>query len=136
MNYGRRTARIGISRPHAVQQAADQEADGGAQPIATICSAYFPGCSGRAGLPARGPDACAAILTRSLRGEAGGGAARSAPRLARAQRPGCGRTRQGCVVQLLVDVNENGVVFDLACVNRDGAAGEHTDGLARGQVVA
>src|SRR5215469_2738995 len=58
------------------------------------------------------------------------------PGLARAQRPGCWRTRDGCLVQLLVNVDENGVVFDLACVNRDGAAGKHADGLARGQVVA
>ena len=35
-----------------------------------------------------------------------------------------------------VDVDENGVVFDLACVNRDGAAGKYADGLAGGQVVA
>jgi hypothetical protein len=45
-------------------------------------------------------------------------------------------TRDGCVVQLLVDVDENGVVFDLAGVNRDGAAGKHADGLAGGQVIA
>jgi hypothetical protein len=44
--------------------------------------------------------------------------------------------RDGCLVELLVNVDENGVVFDLACVNRDGAAGKHTDGLAGGQVVA
>src|ERR1700736_4270097 len=56
--------------------------------------------------------------------------------LARAQRPGCWGTRDGRIVQLLVDVYENGVVFNLACVNRDGAAGKHTDGLAGGQVVA
>jgi hypothetical protein len=54
------------------------------------------------------------------------------PALARAQRPGCWRTRDGRVVQLLVNVYENGVVFNLACVNRDGAAGKHTDGLAGG----
>ena len=58
------------------------------------------------------------------------------PASARAQRPGCRRTREGCVVQLLVDVDENGVVFDLAGVNRDGAAGKHADSLAGGQVVA
>jgi len=58
------------------------------------------------------------------------------PASAQAQRPGCRRTRDGCVVQLLVNVDENGAVFDLACVNRDGAAGEHADGLAGGQVVA
>ena len=45
-------------------------------------------------------------------------------------------TRDGCVVELLVDVDQDGVVFDLACVNRDGAAGKHADGLAGGQVVA
>ena len=56
--------------------------------------------------------------------------------LAHAQRPGCWRTREGCVVQLLVDVDENGVVFDLACVNRDGAACKRTHGLAGGQVIA
>src|SRR4029077_18894796 len=55
---------------------------------------------------------------------------------ARAQRPGCRRTRDGRVVQLLVDVDENRVVFDLAGVHRDGAAGKHADGLAGGQVVA
>src|SRR5262249_20835740 len=43
-------------------------------------------------------------------------------RLARTQRPGCWRTRGGCVVQLLVDIDPDGVDFDLACVNRDGAA--------------
>jgi hypothetical protein len=58
------------------------------------------------------------------------------PALARAQRPGCWRIRDGCVVELLVNVDENGVVFDLACVNRDGATGKHADGLAGGQVVA
>jgi hypothetical protein len=41
----------------------------------------------------------------------------------------------GRVVQLLVNVDENGVVFNPACVNGDGAAGKHTDGLAGGQVV-
>jgi hypothetical protein len=46
------------------------------------------------------------------------------------------RTRDGCVVELLVDVDPNGVVFDLARVNRRGAAGKRTDGLAGGQVVA
>ena len=56
--------------------------------------------------------------------------------LARAHRPGCRRTRQGCVVELLVDVDEDGVVFDLAGVNRDGAAGKHADGLAGRQVIA
>ena len=55
--------------------------------------------------------------------------------LAGAQRSGCRGTREGCVVQLLVNVNENGVVFDHACVNRDGAGGKRTDGLAGGQVI-
>jgi hypothetical protein len=45
-------------------------------------------------------------------------------------------TRDGCVVQLLVDVDENGVVFDSARVYRDGAAGEGADRLAGGQVIA
>ena len=58
------------------------------------------------------------------------------PALVRAQRPGCWRMRDGRVVQLLVNVDENGVVLNLACVNRDRAAGKHTDGLAGGQVVA
>src|SRR4029077_19387760 len=58
------------------------------------------------------------------------------PALPGAQRPGCWRTGEGCVVELLVNVDEDGVVFDLACVNRDGAAGKHADGLAGGQVVA
>jgi hypothetical protein len=58
------------------------------------------------------------------------------PLLARAQRPGCWGTGEGCVVQLLVNVDEDGIVFDLACVNRDGAAGKWADGLASGQVVA
>src|ERR1700745_3718724 len=58
------------------------------------------------------------------------------PALAHAQGPGCGRTRERCVVQLLVNVDENGVVFDLAGVNRDGATGKYTDRLAGGQVVA
>ena len=61
---------------------------------------------------------------------------RPAPALARAQRPGCRGTRERCVVQLLVNIDENGAVFNLACVNRDGAAGKYTDGLAGGQVVA
>ena len=56
--------------------------------------------------------------------------------LARAHRPGCRRTREGCVVELLVDVDQDGVVFDLAGVNRNGAAGKHADGLAGSQVVA
>jgi hypothetical protein len=59
---------------------------------------------------------------------------------ARSQRsspcPECWRVGDGRVVELLVNVHENGVVFDLARVNRDGAAGEHADGLAGGQVVA
>src|SRR5690349_7361525 len=58
------------------------------------------------------------------------------PASARAQRPGRWRAWDGCVVQLLVDVDEDRVVFDLASVNRDGAAGEHADRLAGGQVVA
>jgi hypothetical protein len=58
------------------------------------------------------------------------------PALVRAQRPRCGRTGEGCVVQLLINVDENGAVFNLACVNRDGAGGKRTDGLAGGQVVA
>jgi hypothetical protein len=45
-------------------------------------------------------------------------------------------TRDGCIVELLVNVDENGVVFDLARVNRDRAAGKHTNGLSGGQVVA
>jgi hypothetical protein len=45
-------------------------------------------------------------------------------------------TGDGCVVELLVNVNENGVVLDFACVNRDGTAGKHADGFAGGQVVA
>ena len=55
--------------------------------------------------------------------------------LASAHRPGCRRTWEGRVVQLLVNVDENGVVFNLACVHRDRAAGKHADGLAGGQVV-
>src|SRR5215467_2797846 len=58
------------------------------------------------------------------------------PASARAQRPGRWRAGDGCVVQLLVDVDENGVVFDLARVDRDGAGRERADGLAGGQVVA
>jgi len=58
------------------------------------------------------------------------------PALAGAPRPGCWGWRDGRVVQLLVNVDENGVFFDLACVNRDGTAGKHADGLAGGQVVA
>src|SRR6185437_2850732 len=58
------------------------------------------------------------------------------PALPGARRPGCWRTGDGCVVELLVNVDEDGVVFDLAGVNRDGAAGKHADGLAGGQVVA
>jgi hypothetical protein len=45
-------------------------------------------------------------------------------------------TWDGCVVELLVDVDEDGVVFDLARVHRDGTAGKHPHGLAGGQVVA
>jgi hypothetical protein len=45
-------------------------------------------------------------------------------------------TRKRCVVELLVYVDEDGVVFDLAGVHRDGAAGEDTYRLAGGQVVA
>src|SRR5262249_34981027 len=67
---------------------------------------------------------------------AGPSSSSACPPLTRTQRPGCWRTRDGCVVQLLVNVDENGVVFDLAGVNRDGAAGEHADSLAGGQVVA
>jgi hypothetical protein len=44
--------------------------------------------------------------------------------------------RDGRVVELLVNVNENGVVLDFACVNRDGTAGKHANRLAGGQVVA
>jgi hypothetical protein len=72
----------------------------------------------------------------SLRCAAGLSSFLARPALARAQRPGCWRTRDGCVVQLLVNVDENGVVFDLAGVNRDGATGKHTDSLPGGQVVA
>ena len=67
---------------------------------------------------------------------AGPSSSLACPALARAQRPGCWRTRDGCVVQLLVNVDENGVLFDLAGVNRDGATGKHADSLAGGQVVA
>ena len=56
--------------------------------------------------------------------------------LTRAQRPGCRRPREGRVVQLLVNVDPDGIVFDLAGVNRDGAAGKRADGLSGGQVVA
>ena len=56
--------------------------------------------------------------------------------LACAQRSGGGGTRVGCVVQLLVKIDENGAVFDHARVNRDGAGGKRADGLAGGQVVA
>ena len=42
----------------------------------------------------------------------------------------------GCIVHLLVNIDKNGVVFDLACVNRDGAAGKRANGLAGGQVIA
>src|SRR5260370_21046439 len=69
-------------------------------------------------------------------GPAGPSSSLACPALAQAQRPGCWRTRDGCVVELLVNVDPDGIVFDLACVNRDGAAGIHTDGLAGGQVVA
>ena len=58
------------------------------------------------------------------------------PALAGAQRSGCWGAGVGCVVQLLVNVDQDGVVFDLACVNRDGAGGKRADGLAGGQVVA
>jgi hypothetical protein len=44
--------------------------------------------------------------------------------------------RDGRVVELLVNVNENRVVLDFACVHRDGTAGKHADRLAGGQVVA
>jgi len=61
--------------------------------------------------------------------------------LARAQRPAVlasarQMTRDGCVVELLVNVDEDGVVFDLAGVNGDRPAGKHANGLAGGQVVA
>src|SRR5947207_11270891 len=62
--------------------------------------------------------------------------ARACAASARAHRPGRWRAGDGCVVQLLVKVDEYGVGFDLAGVNRDGAAGEHADRLAGGQVVA
>jgi hypothetical protein len=45
-------------------------------------------------------------------------------------------SREGRVVQLLVDIDENGVIFDSARVHRDGAAGEGADRLAGGQVIA
>jgi hypothetical protein len=45
-------------------------------------------------------------------------------------------TGDGCVVELLVNVNEDGVVLDLARVNRDGTAGKYADSFAGGQVVA
>src|SRR5690348_10188810 len=72
----------------------------------------------------------------SLRCASGPSSSLACPALARAQRPGCWRTRDGCVVQLLVNIDENGVVFDLAGVNRDGATGKHTNSLPGGQVVA
>ena len=56
--------------------------------------------------------------------------------LARAQCPGGWRIGYRRVVQLLVDVDENGVVFDPAGVDRDRATGKHANRLARGQVVA
>jgi hypothetical protein len=54
----------------------------------------------------------------------------------RSARAGGRVARDSSVVQLLVDVDEDGVVLDPARVDRDGAAGEGPDGLAGGQVVA
>jgi len=67
---------------------------------------------------------------------AGPSSSLACPASAGAPRPGCWRQRNRRVVQLLVNVDENGVVLDPACVNRDGPAGKHADGLPGGQVVA
>jgi hypothetical protein len=72
------------------------------------------------------------IGVRSERGVGPPGLSSQRPVLASDER----RTRDGCVVDLLVDVDPNGVVFDLARVNRRRAAGKRTDGRAGGQVVA